>query len=130
MNNYRIRIEFKRSCLKQDKVTFNPNSLINLFLVYELNRWSKGLNADFTLKYCLFGDVKLVENDDPVKYCYSSEGTKFDSRSLFLFLGFDWGKNVIISGVDNSSFVHIDNKKKVLVEGRTWKLDEAAEATL
>ena len=89
MNNYRIRIEFKRSCLKQDKVTFNPNSLINLFFVYELNRWSKALNADFTLKYCLFGAVKLVENDDLVKYCYSSEGTKFDSRSLVLFLGFD-----------------------------------------
>ena len=31
----------------------------NLFIVYELDRWSKNLNPDFTLKNCLFGAVKL-----------------------------------------------------------------------
>ena len=33
----------------------------------------------------------------------------------FLFPSFDWGKNVIIFGVDNSSSVHTDNKKKYLM---------------
>ena len=40
---------------------------------------------------------------------------------FFSFPGFDWCKNVIF-GVDNSSCVHIDNKKKyilVLGEGPT-----------
>ena len=39
---------------------------------------------------------------------------RFHSRSLFSFPGFDWGKNVVIFGVENSSSVHIDSKKKYL----------------
>ena len=43
----------------------------------------KILNADFTLKDCLFGAVKLTKNADPDKYSYSRYGIGFDSRSLF-----------------------------------------------
>ena len=50
MNNSTIRVEFKGSYLKQDKVTFNPYNMVNLFVIYEVNRWSANLNADFTLK--------------------------------------------------------------------------------
>ena len=50
MNNSGITLEFKGSCLKQDKITFTPNNVVNLFLVYELDRWSRDLNADFTPK--------------------------------------------------------------------------------
>ena len=81
MNNYRIRLEFKGSCLKQDKVTFTPNSVVNLFIVYELDRWSQDLNTDFTLKDCLSGSVKLTKNVDPDKYKYSGCSIGFDSRS-------------------------------------------------
>ena len=28
-----------RSCLKQEKVTFNHNAIINLHIVYEMNLW-------------------------------------------------------------------------------------------
>ena len=60
MNNSRIRLEFKGNCLKQDKAPFTPNNVVNLFIVYELYRWSKDLNAEFTLKDCLFGNVKIT----------------------------------------------------------------------
>ena len=50
---------FKRSCLKQEKTTFTPIDIINLFIVYELERWSQDLSADFSLKDWLFRDVKL-----------------------------------------------------------------------
>ena len=54
INNPRIRLEFKGSCLKQIKIIFNPNNVVNLFIVYELNRWSQDLNAGSTLKiFCL-----------------------------------------------------------------------------
>ena len=53
-HNSKIRVEFKGSCLKQDKATFTQNNVVNLFIVYELNRWSQDLNANFTLKDCLF----------------------------------------------------------------------------
>ena len=100
--------------------------MVNLFVVYELNRWSKDLNAEFTLKDCWYGNVKITKNADPDKYSYSSYGIGYDSRSLFSIPNFDWGKNVIISGVDMSSSVHIDNENKdilILGKGSTQGLD-------
>ena len=55
MNSSRIRLEFKGSCLKQGNVTFTPNNILNLFIVYELDRWSRDFNAEFPLQNCLFG---------------------------------------------------------------------------
>ena len=84
MNNTRIRLKFRGSCLKQgDKVPFTPNTVVNLFIVYELERWLRNLNSDFTLKDCLFEAVKLTINADPDKYKYSGYSIGFDSRSDF-----------------------------------------------
>ena len=57
MINSEIRLRFTGSCLKQDKTTFTPNSVVSLFIVCGLDRWSQDLNATFTLKDCLFGNV-------------------------------------------------------------------------
>ena len=84
-HNSRIRVEFKGSCVKQVKVTFTPNNVVNLFIVYELDRWSKDLNADLTLKDFLFGAVKFTKNAVPDKYSYSRYSIGFDSRSHFLY---------------------------------------------
>ena len=131
MNNSRIRIEFKGSCLKQDKITFTPYNVVNLFIVYELDRWSQDLNAEFTLKDCFFGAAKSTKNTDPDKYSYSGHVIGFDSRSIFSLPNFDWGKNVIF-GVDNSSSVHIDNNKKNILglgKGLTQGLDDTKITT-
>ena len=113
MNNSRLRLEFKGSYLQQEvEAAFTPNNVVNLFIVYEFDTWSKDLNAQFTLKDCLFRNVKTTKNADPEKYSYSGYGIGFNSRSPFSNPNFDWGKNVIIFGVDMSSFVHIDNKNK------------------
>ena len=40
VNNPRTRLEFKGSCLKQDKAPFIPNNAVNLYTVYELNIWT------------------------------------------------------------------------------------------
>ena len=74
---------------------------------YELD-----LDTEFTLKDCLFGDVKIIKSADPDKYSYSGHGIGFDSRSYFSIRNFDWGKNVVIFEVDMSSSVLIDNKNK------------------
>ena len=50
---------------KQEKVTFTPRNIIHLFSFYELGTWSRYLNADFTLKDCLFRAIKLTKNADP-----------------------------------------------------------------
>ena len=31
--------------------------MVNIFVVYEVNTWSRNLKADFTFKGCLFGAV-------------------------------------------------------------------------
>ena len=38
---------------------------MKLFVVYELDLRSRDLNHVFTLKYCLFGAVKLTKTADP-----------------------------------------------------------------
>ena len=54
MNDSSIKVEVKVSCLKQDKLTFTPRNIVDLVIVYELDRWSQDLSIDFTLKDCLF----------------------------------------------------------------------------
>ena len=87
---------------------------------------AKYLNIDFNLKSCLFGAVKLTKNADLDKYSYSGYGIGFDSRSLSSFPNFNWIKNVAFFGVDNSSSIYIDNKKKYILvvgESATHELD-------
>ena len=114
MNNSRIRLEFKGSCLNQDKVTFTSNKVVNLFIAYELDRWSQDLNTDFTLKNCLFGSIKLTKNADPDKYKYSNYGIGFDFCSELSLNDVSISKKVIIFGVDMSSSVLADNKNKYI----------------
>ena len=55
-----------------------------------------------------------------------------DSRSFFSFSNCDWGKYFAIFGIDNSSLVHIDYKKKfklVLGESPRHSLDDTAITT-
>ena len=45
----------------------------------------------------------VANNAGTDKHSYSGHGTGFDSRSHFLNSNFDFGKNIIVFGVDNSS---------------------------
>ena len=86
IHNSRIRLKFKGSFLKQeDAAPFTPNNVADLFIVYELDRWSQDTNTDSTLKDCLLGAVKLTKNADPDKYKYSGYSIRFNSRSELLF---------------------------------------------
>ena len=119
MNNSRLRPELRGRCLKQSKVIFTTNNVVNLFIVYELDRWSQDLNTGFTLKDSLFGSVKLNKNADPHKYEYSGYDIGFDLRLKFSLTDGSVGKNVIIFGVDISSSVHIGIKNKnILILGK------------
>ena len=61
----------------------------------------------------------MTKNADIDKYGYSGYGIGFDRRSSISFPGGAFGQKVIIFGVDMSSSVHIDNKKKyILILGR------------
>ena len=80
----------------------------------------------------MLGAVTLTRNVDLDKYSYSGYSFEFDSHSLFSSPNFDWCKNAIIFGVDNSSSVDIDNKKKdilVLCEAPTQGLKDTTKTT-
>ena len=104
----------KRNVCNKINYIFIHGNVVNFFIVYELDIWSRHLHSDFALSNCLFGAAKLTKNSDPDKYTYLGCGVGFDSRSLFLFSNFDFGKNVIIFGVDNISSTHTDNRKNYI----------------
>ena len=65
------------------------------------------------------GDAKLAENIHPNKHEYTGYGIGFDLRSEFSLPDDSVGKNVIVFGVNMSSSVHINNKKKeILILGK------------
>ena len=64
----KIRVRFSRSCLKQDKSTYSHGKIVNIYIVYEINKKDNTTSSDPTLENCLFGAVTLTKNTDIDKY--------------------------------------------------------------
>ena len=71
----------------------------------------KNLNRYFALSDCVFGAVKLTKNAIFNKYEYSGYGIGYDKRLDFSING-EFGRNAVIFGVENSSTVNTNNRKK------------------
>ena len=113
----KTRVKFTGSCLKQSKVLYTHGKVVNIYIVYELGVNISHIN-DPTLENCLFGAVTLTNNADIDKYEYSGYGNGFDRKTVFSFPSGGFGQNVTIFGVDMSSSVHVDNRKKdILILG-------------
>ena len=114
----KIRVKFSGSCLKQDKVTYTHGKIVNIYIVYEINKKDNTVISDPTLENCLFGAVTLTKNADIDKYKYSGFGIGFNRKGSFSFQSGEYGQNVIIFGVDMSFSTRIDNEKKdILILG-------------
>ena len=110
--------------MKQNKFTYTYDTIVNIYIVYEINKKDNTTSSDPTLKSHLFGAVTLTKNTDIDKY--SGYGIGFDRRSSFSFPSGRFGQNIIFFRVDMSSSAHIDNKKKdilVLRKGPTQGLE-------
>ena len=108
----KTRVKFSGSCLKQDKVAYTHGKIVNIYIVYEINKKDNTIISDPTLENCLFVAVTLTKHVNIYKYGYSGYGIGFDRKGSFSFPSGRHGQNVIIFGVDMSSSIHIDNKKK------------------
>ena len=108
----KIRVKFSGSCLKEDKVTFTHGKIVNIYIVYEINKKDNTIISDTTLENCLFGAVTLTKHVNIDKYGYSGYGIGFDRKGSFSFPDGGYGQNVIIFEVEMSFSIHIDNKKK------------------
>ena len=125
----KIRIKFDGSFLNRFPPTIFHGNIVNVYIVYEITSDYKDINYP-TLENCLFGTVKLTKNADIDKYGYSGYGIGFDRETSFSF-GNDFGKNVIIFGVDMSSSTKVDNRKKdilILGRGPTHRLESTLSA--
>ena len=95
-----------------------------MYIVYEINK-NYNRSSYPTLENFLFEAVSLTRNNDIDKYKYSGYDIGFDRKGKFS-VGNGFGRYYINFGVDMSSSVHVDNKKKyilILGEGPTQRLD-------
>ena len=76
------RVEFKGSCLKQDKTTYDHVKIAFTYIVYEINKNFK-IRSYPTLENCSLDAVSLIKDADFDKYKYSGYGIRFD-RQRFL----------------------------------------------
>lgn len=97
--------------LETRKNNFTYSNLGDIFVVYELDSWSRNLSIKFTRGDCLFGAVNLTKNVHSDKYWYGY-GIGYDACLQFLLPNGEWCKNVVIFYVDNSLSLHVDNRKK------------------
>ena len=63
----KTRVEFNGNCLKQDKVTYYPGKIVNIYIVYEISK-NYSISSYPTLENCLFGAVSLTKNAGIDKY--------------------------------------------------------------
>ena len=87
----KIRVKFNGSCLKQDKITYAHKTIVNIYIVYEIN---KNYNIDRypTLENCLFGAVSLTKHPDLDEYKYFGYAIEFDRKEKFS-IGNGFGRN-------------------------------------
>ena len=57
----KTRVWLNGSCLKQDKITFNYGTIVNIYFVHEKNK-NYNTSSDPTLEKHLFGVVSLAKN--------------------------------------------------------------------
>ena len=90
----KVRIRFSEDCLRQEKITFNHGEIVNIYIVYEIEK-SINIRSYPTLENCLFGSVKLTKHIDVDQYKYSGYGIGFDRKGS-CSIGNEIGRNVII----------------------------------
>ena len=108
----KIRVKFTGSCLKQDKATYSDTAIANIYIVYEISR-IYNISSYPALENCLLGAFSLTKRADIDQYKYFGYGLGFDRKGELSFGSNGFGRNVIILGVNMSSSIHANNKKKI-----------------
>ena len=78
----KIRVKFREDCLKQETITIDHGKILNIYIVYEIERNVK-ISSYPTLENCLFGAVELTKHVDVDLYKYSGYGIGFDRKEFF-----------------------------------------------
>ena len=76
-------VKFNGDCLKQEKFTFNHEKIVNIYIVYEIER-NVNISNYPTLGNCFFGAVKLTKHVDVDQHKHSGYGIGFDGKGMKL----------------------------------------------
>ena len=99
--------------------------IVNVYIVYDLDAWSRNPANNSKFKNYLFGATNIVKNSDKEKHLYSGYGITFDGAGSWSFDNY-FSRKVIIFGVDESSSFHSHNRKNnflMLGEGPTYDIN-------
>ena len=75
----KARVKFNEDCLKQEKNSFDCGKIVNIYIVYEIDRYVK-IGSYSTLKNCLFDAIKLTKHVDIDLFKYSGYDIGFDRK--------------------------------------------------
>ena len=118
--NNRLGVTFNGNYMKQSKLDYAQEKIVNLYIVYELKN-RRVDNPDFTVQNGLFVAVKITKNVNTSHYKYEGYGICFGSELSFSFGSRIDAKNVIIFGVNTSNSSHSTNKtQNIYVLGKDF----------
>ena len=80
----KTKVKFSGSCLKQDKATHDPKTIVNIYIVYEISK-NYNISSYSTLENCLFGAAGLTKNAVIDLYKYFGYGVGFCRKGEFSF---------------------------------------------
>ena len=110
-NNDETYVHLRGSHFQQSNIIITNNSnVINIYIVYKLDRVSSTRDTTFTIQNALFGSMEITKDADTSKYKYKGYGICFDEGGSFSIGNINNGRNVLIFGVDESYLIHSNNK--------------------
>ena len=80
----KAKAKFRRIWLKQDKTICNYETIVNIYIFYEISK-NYNISSYPTLENCFFGAVSLTKHVDIDQYKYSGYGIGFDRRGQFIW---------------------------------------------
>ena len=107
--DYKIGIEFDGDHFVVEQIIYTTK-IVNVYIVYELDKRPKIFLNNFKLKNCLFDTSNTTKIVIKVNGCILAYQVHDGAGSRTS--GNDFARNVVIFGVDNGSLSYSDNRKK------------------
>ena len=115
----KTRVRFSGSCLKQDKITYTHEKIVNIYIVYEINK-NDNTSSDPTLENVSFGAVSFTKNANIDGYKHSGYGIGCGRQGSYSHPNGGTGINVINFEVDKSSSTKMNRRKIWSLSDCNW----------
>ena len=104
-----LLIDNGRTSVHKQMRSLRPNNdnIVNIYIVYLIDRINNSRNTDYTVQNALFGGVKITKiATGTSKHKYEGYEICFDEGGMFSMGNINNGRNVLIFGVHKNSVIH------------------------